>query len=260
MELSIVLFTLVVFRVGGFVSAMPLFGGPSLPATVKVGLSVGLTLLWYEMAAESPPEWLIQSMQDTTWAGFAIAVGREVMLGVFLGFTFGLFLLPARMAGSWIGHEMGLELANLTDPTRETSGTLYGQLSESAAMLLFLALDLHHVPLAALHLSFDRLPIGETPAVNPVTTAFAINGFQYAHEQSLSIAAPVGTALFLMLVVLLLLMKAAPQLNLFSVGLSLRLGAGTLAGLVFLPESYSLMARSMISFREIVFRAFSSSG
>lgn len=232
-------FTLILVRVSTFVAVMPLFGGRNLPRMVKIGLSVALTVMWFGAFAAYPTDPMLVMATDIHWLAFGVAIGREVIFGALLGYALGLLLLPARIAGSYIAQEMGLTLASLSDPTTQEQVTVLGQLFESLGILLFFSLNIHHVILGALHLTFERMPIGG-PLVNLPLAALPDTVGQ-VHEWGLLIAAPVGICLFLTVIVLALMMRTAPQLNLFAIGLPLRLVVGFGAALFFLPEMFGLI-------------------
>src|SRR5262249_22712443 len=140
----------------------------------------------------------------------------------------------ARIAGEFITQQMGLSLgATLRSASGSPAGALTLML-ETISGLLFLGLDLHHVFLSTLHATFLRYPVGGSFGMVPV--AQLVNGVASAHEMGLLLAAPLALTLFLLTVGLALLTRAAPQLNLYSVGLPVQVLAG-LGGLLLLaPE------------------------
>ena len=150
-------------------------------------------------------------------------------------------MLPARLAGSYIAQEMGLTLATLTDPASQTSVNVLGQLFEVIGVLVFFALDIHHSMLATLHMTFQKWPIGGSIKGLPLPEMSG--AVDDAHQWGLLIAAPLAICLFITLIVLTLMMRAAPQLNLLSVGLTLRLVVGLGAVLVFMPEMIDVLSR-----------------
>src|SRR5205085_1513902 len=123
-----------------------------------------------------------------------LVLAREAMLGALLGLAFGLFLLPARIAGEFITQQMGLSLgATLRSAAGSPAGALTMML-ETISGLLFLGLDLHHVFLSTLHATFLRYPVGGSFGMFPV--AQLVNGVASAHEMGLLLAAPLALTLF----------------------------------------------------------------
>ena len=163
-----------------------------------------------------------------------MAIIREAILGATMGFGFGLFLLPTRIAGAWVGQEMGLTMASLADPAQQGSVNIVGQLFEALGVLIFFALDVHHILLTVVNRSFERWPAGHPLSITP--GLLIMDSMGRAHGLGLLLAAPIGVCLFLTIIVLAVLTKASPQLNLFSVGLTVRLVVGLTGMFVFLPD------------------------
>ena len=104
LEVWALAFTLILVRVATFVALLPVFGGKNLPRLVKIGLSVALAAMWLGTYQTAPMAPFLRSADNIHWLSFAVAVGREVVLGAILGYAFGLLLLPARIAGSYIAR------------------------------------------------------------------------------------------------------------------------------------------------------------
>jgi flagellar biosynthetic protein FliR len=163
------------------------------------------------------------------------------LLGTFLGFVMDLVLLPVRIAGDYLGQEMGLALAAQADPTATNPSLVVSQLFEMLAGLLFFGLNGHHLFLAALHSTFLYIPLGGWKGMSAAATMTA--GLSSAQEWGILLAAPVGALLFLSSIVLALLTRAAPQMNLFSIGFGLRIGIGLAALFVLLPDFIKTLER-----------------
>jgi flagellar biosynthetic protein FliR len=239
LDLYTLSFALILARVSAFVATFPLLGGRSFPRLVKLGLAMSLAWMWFGIYGMEPSADVRGAAEHVHWVGMALAVTREVVLGAVLGFGFGLFLMPLRIAGAYIGQEMGLSMAVISDPSQGDSSSIVAQLMETLGVLLFFSLDVHHVLLLAVHASLECWPCGSTL---PAESAMAVvRGIDDAQAWGLLVAAPVGICLFVTMMVLLFLARSAPQLNLFSVGLTVRLVVGLVACLVFLPEMWYAM-------------------
>ncbi|TVS19494.1 MAG: type III secretion protein [Planctomycetaceae bacterium] len=238
-HLLVLSFMLIVGRVGAFVATIPLFGDRRLPNQVKIGLVLALSTLWLVQNGENPTTiTAVRTIATSHWLAYVVALISEMLMGAVLGFAFSLFLLPLRIAGAYIGQEMGLTFATLASPTSAESTNVVSQFMEAVGILLLLSLDVHHLFLAAMDLSFQRWPLGAGWA--PLPTSALIHGVDRSHHLGLLIAAPVGVCLFITMIALLLLARTVPQLNLFSIGLAIRIAAGFCALLLFLPEVVSV--------------------
>ncbi len=225
-------FMLVLARVVSFVALVPVLGG-QLPRTVKLGLSVALTILSFGADGTVPPAAFLSGAAKSPWLVIGLAMGREIVIGAVLGYAFSLFLMPVRIAGEYIGEEMGLALSGQIDPTADHSAGTVTQLLQMMATLLFLGLDCHHFCIASLYSTFSRWPVGVMNVGLPMGDL--VNATAAVEEWGLLLAAPVGVCLFLTSIVLALLARLAPQLNVFNLGFALRVGVGLIALLVLLP-------------------------
>ena len=138
-----------------------------------------------------------------------------------------------RIAGEFIGQEMGLALAPMVDPTSANPSAVVTQIFEMFGVLILFELNVHHVFLAAMHASFAQWPIGGQWGAPPL--AYLVGGVGAVQEWGLLLAAPIAVCLFIMSVFLAVLARTTPQLNNMTVGSSLRIGAGLLATIVLLP-------------------------
>jgi flagellar biosynthetic protein FliR len=251
-EWWIVSFSLILARVGTFVAALPFLGGRLVPRSIKVGLTVSLSSMWFFSHGYASINSPLLPAEGIHWLAFGVALARESLLGAVLGYAFSLFLVPARVAGEFIGQELGLSLANLTDPSGENSATLVGQLFEMVGVLVLFGFDGHHVWLASLHATFGRWPIGGP--IEPLPVVPLVSGLAAAHEWGLLLAAPVAICTFITSMVLAFMARTAPQLNLFSIGFALRLGVGLVAALLFLPDFVTSFAAVVGRFSDFLRR------
>lgn len=220
---------LVLTRVGTFVAVMPLFSGRT-PRTVRAALAFALTLYFL---VHLTPDWdrRFVGQAEIHWLAFSLAMLREAVLGAGLGFVFGLFLLPTRIAGEFLTTQIGLALSPQSGPSGEQPAGPLTLAFEAVGALLFFELDGHHFVLMALQASFAKLPLGGDMV--PQLAGPALNTLTKTYEQGMLLAAPLGLCLFLLAVVLAIMARAAPQLNIYSVGFTLQVFVA-LAGAFFL--------------------------
>jgi flagellar biosynthetic protein FliR len=230
---------LILARVGAFVAVVPPFGGQA-PRLVRAGFAVVLAAFYLGAASPGWDPALAARAADVHPVVYAVALVREALIGVAMGFAFGLFLLPARVAGEFVTQQVGLTVSPSVGPTGTDSSGQVSRVFETVAALVFLVADGHHLALAALHATFDRLPLGggALPTAGPMAA-----GLSSAYEMGLLLAGPLALCLFLLSVTLAVMTRAAPQLNIYSVGFSLQALAVLLGGLFLMPE----MVRTMLA-------------
>jgi flagellar biosynthetic protein FliR len=223
---------LLLARLGAFVAVMPLFSARA-PLLVRVGFVVALAAFYLGTA---PPQMLAQPAGALELESFryGFALARETLIGAAMGFAFGLFLLPARVAGEFVTLQVGLNGTPQLSPFgTDVSGGPLVTAFETMAGLVFLVADGHHVVLAALHASFAVYPLGGSgvPQAGPMIT-----GLSTAYEMGLLLAAPLGACLLLLAITLAVMARAAPQLNIYSVGFTLQVLVVLFGSLFLLPE------------------------
>lgn len=223
---------LVISRIGAFVGVMPLFGART-PRTVRVGLAVALAAFYLGTVAPGWDPALAKQATEINAVVYALAVARETLIGAAMGLAFGLFLLPAHVAGEFITHQIGLNVAPVGSAASGESAGVLTNIFEIVGGLIFLIADGHHVVLGVLHASFFSLPLGGAmiPQVGPM-----VGGLATAYEMGLLLAGPLTLCLLLLSVTLAIMARTAPQLNVYSVGFTLQIMVVLFGGLFLLPE------------------------
>ncbi len=244
-------FVLVVARVSTFFVVFPLFRAARVPRLIKVSFSIALSGLWLTSMANDAAV-AFPDISNELWISYGIAIAREMIIGGALGYLFGLFFLPAQIAGSYLGQEMGLSMASITDPSSGISTNVVGELLGVFAMLIFFGSDVHHLVIGTLYSSFAKFPVGEPLQMFQMST-FS-QGLASAERWGLELAAPIGIILFLTTVLLTIMIRTSPQLNLFSVGIVLRIGIGLVASFVFFPNILSMVSVVFSNVRSFVER------
>lgn len=227
LENTLLPFLFILARVSAFIGFFPLFARQQVPMIVKAGLATALAVFWFDGPVASP-----NSGQQTTSLIFVLSIIKEIAIGTLLAMLLGLILVPARIAGSYIGQEIGISMEPVTNTGNDQS-TIVTAMFETFTILMFFILNLHHFVILFLHYSLrellDRINLFSLP------TEGLVNLVSQVTEHGLSIAAPIGVLSFVTMIGLYLLSKAAPSLNLFSVGMPLRVGLGILTLAMFIP-------------------------
>jgi flagellar biosynthetic protein FliR len=251
-EALVIPMSLILARVAAFVGVLPVFGGTQTPNLVKLGLTMALTVMWStSMFGETLGQMPATATTPTMTAVWILALGREAAFGALFGFLFSLFLLPARIAGEFLAQEMGLSFGAMASAVGTGSETTPATILELFASLLFLGLDLHHVFLAVLDATFRRFPVGQGLSL-PMCDA--VGATASAEEWGILLGMPVALCLFVATIALAFLNRAAPQLNLYTVGFPLRLIVGLGALVVMLPYMIAGIVQGLTEFADMVSR------
>lgn len=231
---AVIVAGLVLARVGAFAAVMPL-AASNTPRVVRAGFAIVLTAFYLGNAALPP----VSQTADPHPLVYAIALVREALIGSAMGLAFGLFLLPARVAGEFVTLQIGLNVSPQAGPTGTESAGPLTHVFETVAGMVFLVGDGLHVVLGILHSSFHTLPLGGNlvPQAGPM-----VSGLAMAYEMGLLLAAPLALCLFLLSVSLALMARAAPQLNVYSIGFTLQVVVALVGGLFLAPELVRALA------------------
>lgn len=221
-------------RPGAAFLVAPIFGAPFVPVQLRliVALAIGIPAL-------SASNFALPMDGLATIEGFLLVAG-EVMVGLALGFAVQIGFSAALVAGETIGNAMGLGFASMMDPASGQANPAIGQLLSILATFLFLSMGGHLALAATIVESYRALPPGAAwMSAESIMGLVLFGGVIFA--AGLSIALPVGSALILVQIVMGVLARSAPALNLFSVGLP----ATLLAGLVLLAMATPVMGEGI---------------
>lgn len=205
-------------RVLALISVAPVLGHASIPARVKIGLAA---LIAVALAPALPPP-PANAFEDWNAINLLLA---QTGIGLALGFTLRVIFAAFEMAGDLIGMEMGLSFATFVDPQNSSQTPLLGSFFGIVATLVFLSIDGHLRLLMALGDSFTLFPVGADALSHAPLRELARLGSEL-FRIGLHLALPVLTALLVCNLALGILTRAAPQLNLLSVGFPVTLLTG----------------------------------
>ncbi|GIW95091.1 MAG: flagellar biosynthesis protein FliR [Pirellulaceae bacterium] len=210
----VVLFWLVLSRLGVWLMLAPGSASPGVPAQARLWLATTVSLLVLPIAGKELPQ-LPQSLADLSMMLF-----REILIGALLGLAVALLVSGLHLAGYLVAHVAGVQLADIADPAFDSPLPAHGKLFELLVLGIFFASGGHRRVLGALLDSFVLFPPGTAweggPAVGSLESV-ALASFSLA----LRLAAPVLISVLLATVVLGLISRTVPQLNILAMGFSL---------------------------------------
>lgn len=212
-------------RILALLSVAPILYHRSIPVPLKIGLAIAVTAL---VASALPPSVPLSS------PGALAVLAQQLLVGLGIGFSVRLVFAAVELAGDVIGLQMGLSFAAYLDPLHNTQTPLIGALLGVLASQLFLAMNGHLMMISAVTDSFQAFPIG-TGAVMPIDGARLASWAGELFRIGLHLALPVLTTMLILNLALGVLVRSAPQLNLFSVGFPVTLLTGLLVLALSLP-------------------------
>ena len=213
-------FILVLLRVSAMVVTIPVISDASVPARLKAALSILITLIIFPLVLTKIP-------QPANYPVLILMyrMAGEVMIGLIIGYAARLIIAGIQMAGDMIGFQMGLSIANIIDPMTSEQVSIITELQYLVALLIFLAVDAHHIFFSAIIQSYSLL--------NPL--AFHFSGslmqsiFSFSQEMfviAVKLAAPLMAVMLFTNVGLGIVARTVPQINIFIVGMPLQIAVG----------------------------------
>jgi flagellar biosynthetic protein FliR len=228
-----VILLLVFVRMSALFVITPVFGRTELPSYLKIGLAFFCSYIIVPLLGNVQVEYM-------NLLSFAVIVAKEFLVGIIIGYVSFLVFSALYVAGQFIDIQIGFGMVNVLDPTMNTQIPLTGNFIYILTTLLLMAMDGHHILLSALFKSYSILPINgflfTEAMVDNMTTIFSdvfLIGFK--------ISIPVLAAILLAEVALGILSRTVPQMNVFVVGMPLKIGLGLITLYLMLPVFIQIM-------------------
>lgn len=214
-----VLILLIFIRVLSAVVATPIYSHISIPSQVKIFISFIIAFIIFSI---SNPANI--AVDFNVWWLFSMAI-KEVAIGLIIGFTLNLVFYGFNFAGTFIGFDMGLAMAQVMNPMEETNGNVIGQVIYFLALMIFFIIDGHQYVLRALAFSFKIIPLGELSLKEGLFNLL-IKYSAAVFVISVKIAAPILVSFFLIHIAEGILARMIPQMQVFFVTQPLKIGIG----------------------------------
>jgi len=228
-------FVAVLTRISAFFLSLPVFSWKSIPVRVKVAMTV-LLAIFFSMIIPLPIDTRrICSLQ----AGLLIS--NEAIYGLALGIIASVIFSVVRLAGRIVERQMGMAMAQILDPLTGERTQPMGSLLEMIFIILFLSANGHHLFLLTISRSYEAFPVGSIPTM-PILADGIIRAGSTMFAASLRLAAPMLAAFLLLMVVLAVLARIVPEMNILFVSFPLRIGLGLLMAAIFIPFINSFVA------------------
>lgn len=216
---EVILFALVISRIAGMFSALPVFGGRRLPLRIRVVAVMAITMSCFPVLALKPPD-----MPGDIFALGLLAL-REVMIGVTLSFITQIIFSAVEYSGQIIGMQMGFTISSIIDPANGNQTQIMSVMQSLLATLMFLSLNIHHLFIRTIVESFRIIPLGAWH-LNGAIITFLTKATADVFVIGVRLAAPVMVALLLTSVTLGIMARSFPQMNVFMISFPLNIGIG----------------------------------
>ena len=228
------IFILALTRVLAILIKIPVLGGELIPDRVKIFLGVLVTMIilpWQPVPADE---------QALALLPFGFAIGEELIVGLLAGFAVEITFAALQVGGEMMGLVSGFFAAKMINPAFNTQGSPLTNFFYMVAITYFVILNGHHQMLIALKRSFEILPIQEMMTQFPVEELLRLTGGMITTGVQLSL--PIVGALMLTNLTLGLLARVAPQIQVFFLGIPLKVGLGLLTLMITMSSLFPRLA------------------
>lgn len=248
---------LVFVRVLSLFLAVPFFSNRTVPYMTKIGLAFFISVITINVID-------IQYVTPSTdIVNFMLAVGSEFIIGWLIGFASYIAYSSLVLAGQFIDQQIGFAMVNVFDPLSQVQLSITGNLYYYLVLLITLATNAHFYFIKGIVVSFDYIPIGKLTLSGELRNAFTGKTGFYAEFfiLALRIAAPFFFVMLVTNVVLAILARTAPSMNLFVIGFPIKLLLGIsllLVTMTVFPSVADMVIQHSNAFMDQVIRGLSS--
>lgn len=225
---KLLVMVMVLARISAFFLVLPVFGWKSIPVRIKVAITLLITI-FFSMITPLP----IYAKQISNVEAILL-ISNEVIYGLALGLVVTFLFAAVKLGGRIVERQIGLAMAQILDPlTGERTQPLSGLL-EMIFIILFLSANGHHMFLLIISRSYEAFPAGSIPTI-PVLTDGIIQSSSAMLIAGLKLSAPILAAFMLLMIILAVLARIVPEMNILFISLPMRVGLGFLMVVIFLP-------------------------
>ena len=231
MEAWIALFlpmALLLMRVAGFFLVLPIFGSPAISVRVRVGAALSVTV-FFGLILPAPA-----NLGHVRSGSAILLMTRELLCGLGLGLAASLVFRSVQVGARFAERQMGFAIASVLDPSTGEQAAAISMLFERAFLMLFLVAGGHHLLLLAIGRSFEAFPIGAAPDASLLVRGLILSGTAMLNF-AMRLAAPVIAAFVVLSVILGVLARVLPEMNVLLVSFPLRVGLGLFMAAALMP-------------------------
>lgn len=219
-------FLLVFARISAFMFVAPFFSMSNTPRRLRAGFSIIVAVLLYNVITDrNVPEY-------STVLGYSILVLKETITGLLVGLGANVCMSIVHFGGKVADMEVGLSMVQLFDPMTKEGTGFTGTLYQYVLVLIMLITNMHYFFLRAIVETYTLIPIGGAKFSSEKIMTTMVQFMTDFITISFRLCLPVVAAMLLLNAVLGVLAKTAPQINMFSVGIQIKLIIGL--GILFI--------------------------
>jgi len=215
-------YLLILMRVSGIFVIAPFWGNENLAMRARIGAVAMISFILLPMVGGTA------TIAATQWTSFAYHAVQELLIGVSIGFVGTIYFSMIYLVGTVVDRQTGFMLVQAIDPLSDTEVPMYGTFYNVIFIFLFLSINGHHMLLRGLVDSYELLPVGAMLHMSEDLVRFMIEQYRNVMILAFVLGSPVIIVSLLTNALLGIFAKTMPQINVFVVGMPLRIAGGML--------------------------------
>ena len=219
---------LLLFRVGGLIFSSPVFGRKNIPNRAKIGLVAIISYLFFTIFPQQA------AIEYSTLGGYFIVCAGELLLGIALAFVTNIFFSLTFVAGQLIDMQIGFGIVNVYDPQNNSQIPMMGNLLNIILLIVFFGANGHLRLIQIIHLTIEKMPVGAL-AFSPGLALAAVEVFAMSFMLGVMVAMPVIASGLILEIAFGALIRTVPQMNMFVVGMPIKVLVGFVVVMFTLP-------------------------
>lgn len=235
---SIIVFVLIFARMSGMLVTAPLFSTFPVPMQVKVGLSASCAFLMYPFVIQH-----CNFITPKDLVSLSMLMFKEVAVGVLIGFAISLIFTAIEIAGQLISVEMGLSMASALDPVTHQNVPIVGQLYLFMASLIFISINGHHYLFSTVYDSFRSIPMDMNFVFSSHITEQLLIFSSKIFLIAFSVIVPIYLILFIVTVLMGIVSKILPQMNVFMLAIPVKIYIGLSLMILLLTSTAAYISK-----------------
>lgn len=232
---------LIIMRMGGIFFTAPVFSSSTLNNQVRLILVLIISLLLLPVVTPV-------TVTDPNLLWLVISVTKEILIGVCIGGMTSLLFSGLQFGGYLVDYQIGFGMVSVIDPTSNANISFSGQVYNLLGTLIYLAISGHHIFMRAVSQSFNYMPVGDF-SFNNEGLMFIVSTLIKIFIVAVQITAPIFVALMVTNVIMGILARLVPQMNIMVVGFPVKIMVGVIMFIASLQLFY-------IAYEKVVFEFF----
>jgi len=229
---GIIVFILILTRLGGMLTTAPLFSTFPIPMQIKVALAALVSFIMYPFVLQNS-----NFIEPKDLISLSVLLTKELAIGVLIGFSASLLFTAVEIGGQILSIQMGLAIASALDPVTKQQTPIVGQFYLFIASMVFITLNGAHWLFTTVLDSYHSIPIGLDFSFAGHITEQLLYFAGQLFLIAFSIIIPIFSILIIKTILLGVIAKILPQLNIFMVAMPSQIYVGLVLMLILMPST-----------------------